>query len=71
MPGRKRRTLTARWVARLTEFAGLLVGVPSYQRYVDHVRRRHPGVEPMTYEAFFRERQEARYGGKGRIGRCC
>jgi uncharacterized short protein YbdD (DUF466 family) len=25
----------------------------------------------MSYEAFFRERQEARYGGKGRMGRCC
>jgi uncharacterized short protein YbdD (DUF466 family) len=29
----------------------------------------HPERTPMTYEAFFRERQEARYGG--RIGKCC
>jgi uncharacterized short protein YbdD (DUF466 family) len=25
----------------------------------------------MSYEEFFRERQDARYGGRGRIGRCC
>jgi len=25
----------------------------------------------MSYEEFFKERQEARYGGNGRVGRCC
>jgi len=25
----------------------------------------------MTYEEFFRERQEARYGGAGKRGGCC
>jgi uncharacterized short protein YbdD (DUF466 family) len=25
----------------------------------------------MSYEEFFRERQDARYGGNGRIARCC
>ncbi|RUP24160.1 MAG: putative selenoprotein, partial [Curvibacter sp.] len=35
-------------------------------------QRTHPGEPVMSYEAFFRERQEARYGGgKGRMGRCC
>jgi uncharacterized short protein YbdD (DUF466 family) len=55
----------------LADFARMLVGVPSYPRYVEHVRRHHPDTEPMTREAFFRERLEARYGGKGRVGRCC
>lgn len=48
----------------------LMVGLPDYENYVAHMRKTHPEQEPMSYEAFFRERQEARYGGKGRIG-CC
>jgi uncharacterized short protein YbdD (DUF466 family) len=48
----------------------LMVGLPDYENYVAHVRRTHPGQTPMSYEEFFRERQSARYGGRGRIG-CC
>lgn len=48
----------------------LMVGVPDYENDVEHMRRTHPDQEPMTYEAFFRERQDARYGSKRRIG-CC
>jgi len=48
-----------------------MVGVPEYEVYVAHMQQTHPEQTPMTYEAFFRERQEARYGGKGRVGRCC
>lgn len=49
----------------------LMVGLPEYDAYVAHMQATHPEAEVMTYEAFFRERQEARYGGKGRVGRCC
>jgi uncharacterized short protein YbdD (DUF466 family) len=31
----------------------------------------HPDQTAMSYEEFFRERQEARYGGNGKIARCC
>ena len=48
----------------------LMVGVPDYDAYVAHMARNHPDQTPMTYAAFFRNRQDARYGGKGRIG-CC
>ncbi len=48
----------------------LMVGVPDYQNYVEHMRRTHPDQEPMSYEVFFRERQSARYGGGKRIA-CC
>ena len=49
-----------------------MVGQPSYDTYVAHRQRTHPGEPVMSYEAFFRERQEARYGGgDGRPGRCC
>jgi uncharacterized short protein YbdD (DUF466 family) len=47
----------------------LMVGQPDYGTYVQHMRLTHPDQAPMSYEAFFRERQEARYGG-GK-GRCC
>lgn len=49
----------------------LMVGLPEYDAYVAHMRATHPEAEVMSYEVFFRERQEARYGGKGRVGRCC
>lgn len=56
----------------LCDSARLMVGVPDYEAYVAHVRKTHPDTEPMTYEAFFRDRQQARYGGDGKGGfRCC
>jgi len=54
----------------LSETADLMVGVPDYNAYVAHVTALHPEAEAMTREAFFRERQAARYGAGGRF-RCC
>jgi len=63
----------ARFVCeRVAETARLMVGVPDYETYVAHRRTNHPGLPVMTYEEFFRERQEARYAvGKGRFRGCC
>jgi uncharacterized short protein YbdD (DUF466 family) len=47
----------------------LMVGVPDYGGYVAHMRATHPDQEPMNYEAFFRERQAARYASS--TGKCC
>ena len=59
-----------RYLARsLTQSLRLMVGLPDYDAYLSHMRVTHPDRAPMSYEAFFRERQEARYGG-GK-GRCC
>jgi uncharacterized short protein YbdD (DUF466 family) len=56
---------------RLRETADLMVGVPDYDAYVAHVQARHPDAAVMSRDAFFRERQSARYGyGEGRF-RCC
>ena len=49
--------------------ARLACGVPDYDAYVAHLRRAHPERAVPTYEAFFAERQRARYGA-GR-SRCC
>jgi uncharacterized short protein YbdD (DUF466 family) len=35
------------------------------------MEKAHPGKPAMTYEEFFRDRMEARYGGKGKVGHCC
>ena len=56
----------------VAQTARLMVGVPDYETYVAHRRENHPGLPVMTYEEFFRERQEARYAvGKGRFRGCC
>ncbi|WP_332879661.1 YbdD/YjiX family protein [Massilia sp. S19_KUP03_FR1] len=49
----------------------LMVGLPEYDTYLAHMEKTHPDQAPMDYEAFFRERQEARYGGAGKRGGCC
>ena len=63
----------ARFVCeRVAETARLRVGVPDYSTYVAHRKANHPDEPVMTYEAFFRERQSARYDvGKGRLRGCC
>jgi uncharacterized short protein YbdD (DUF466 family) len=48
----------------------LMVGLPEYDTYVAHMEKTHPGEPMMSYEEFFRERQEARYGS-ARSGGCC
>ena len=58
-------------IRQLSQSLRLMVGVPEYSTYVDHMRDAHPDQPVMTYAEFFRERQEARYGGKGRLSRCC
>jgi uncharacterized short protein YbdD (DUF466 family) len=55
----------------LGQAAHLMVGLPDYDNYVAHTRTTHPERPVMSYEEFFRERQEARYGkSNARIG-CC
>lgn len=57
-------------LALVRESARLMVGAPSYPAYRAHMAEHHPEAAPMSERAFFRNRQEARYGGKGG-GRCC
>jgi uncharacterized short protein YbdD (DUF466 family) len=57
------------WAVRT---ARLMVGIPDYATYVEHRKQFHPDQPIMTYEEFFRERQDARYAvGKGRFRGCC
>lgn len=53
----------------LVQTARLCCGVPDYDNYVRHLREKHPQRSIPDYATFFRERQQARYGG-GAL-RCC
>ena len=53
----------------LAQTLRLMVGVPDYGRYLEHMARTHPQLAPMDYGSFLRNRQQARYGGG--LGRCC
>jgi uncharacterized short protein YbdD (DUF466 family) len=54
----------------LGQAARLMVGVPDYETYVQHMRLKHPDQPIMSYDEFFRNRQKARYDGT-KPGRCC
>lgn len=54
------------------QFISLLVGMPSYEKYVDHMSHHHPNGPVKSRKEFFCEAQESRYSGKdGKISRCC
>ena len=51
------------------DMARLMVGQPSYDAYLAHMLHHHPDREPLSRQQFFRNREQARYGGG--TGRCC
>ena len=57
-------------IALCRRIARLMVGIPDYDTYVRHMTEHHPAMPVMTQTQFFRDRQQARYGGKNG-GRCC
>lgn len=59
----------ARPLARVARWVRTVIGVPDYERYLEHMRTHHPGMTPLTREEFARERLEDRYGKPG--SRCC
>jgi uncharacterized short protein YbdD (DUF466 family) len=46
-----------------------IIGVPDYDRYVEHCRVHHPERTPMTRDEFVTERMERKYSTPGT--RCC
>ena len=63
------RSVLSLLFGRMQHTARLMCGLPDYDAYVAHLRNRHPGQPVPSYEMFFRDRQEARYG-RG-MARCC
>jgi len=56
---------------KVVQTARLCCGMPDYDNYVRHVLEKHPGQIPMDYATFFKNRLDARYGGKDSGFRCC
>ncbi|EES90140.1 KCU-star family selenoprotein [Helicobacter canadensis] len=44
------------------KFFHLLVGMPSYTKYLEHMQKNHPDKIPKTQREFFKEAMEAKYG---------
>lgn len=72
---KKESTFTRVWsrvrilYKRSDRFFHLLVGMPSYDKYVEHMRTKHPNREIKSQKEFFKEALEARYNGG--VNRCC
>ena len=54
----------------LGQTARLMVGVPGLRQLCAAHAADSSRADPMSHDEFFRERQDARYGGKNG-GRCC
>ena len=58
------------WLAMLRQVGAAMLGLGDYDAYARHMASHHPERPVLSRQAFFRDRQEARYGGKNG-GRCC
>ena len=64
--------MRAAMLSRLRRAAAVLrtvVGAPDYERYVAHMRSRHPEMKPLGWADFYRSRLEDRYTRPG--SKCC
>ena len=50
---------------RLQQSFRLMVGVPDYQSYVEHMIKHHPDIDPMDEKTFHRYCVDARYPTAG------
>ena len=56
---------------RLQQSFRLMVGVPDYQNYLEHMRKHHPDLEAMDPKTFYRYCVDARYtSAKGGLKKC-
>ena len=56
-------------LAAAARIARTIIGAPDYERYLAHMRRRHPGSPPLARDEFARARMNDRYNRPG--ARCC
>jgi uncharacterized short protein YbdD (DUF466 family) len=66
-PAPRRRLAAA--LTRVRAVVHAIIGVPDYDRYVAHLRERHPDCPVPSRRDFERERMSARYERPG--SRCC
>lgn len=51
-------------------FLHLLVGIPSYEKYLEYHRKNHPHCKPKSRKDFFLDSQSKRYSRDG-SKKCC
>ena len=56
-------------VARVLRTVRTIIGAPDYDRYVQHMRARHPECAVASRDDFMQQRLESRYSRPG--SRCC
>lgn len=56
-------------VRMVTRTVRAIIGVPDYERYVEHCRSNHPDDAPMTRDQFAIDLMERKYSKPG--ARCC
>jgi uncharacterized short protein YbdD (DUF466 family) len=61
-----RRALS--WLQYLWAALRRISGDDAYERYLQHARTHHPGMQPLDARAFYRMELERRWSG---INRCC
>jgi uncharacterized short protein YbdD (DUF466 family) len=58
-----------RWARQAAAVATRVIGAPDYDRYLAHMRERHPDHAPLTRGEFIASCLSARYDRPG--SRCC
>lgn len=61
------KTIQAGW-RRLWAGLRALTGDDAYDRYLNHVRARHPGMAPLDRESFYAAELDRRWK---QVNRCC
>lgn len=59
-----------RWYRDSEIFFHVLVGLPSYEKYLEYHRKYHPNCKPKTRKEFFIDSQNKRYSRDG-AKKCC
>ncbi len=58
-------------VARWREALDRLLGLPNYERYLEHMRSTHPDQPVLSRRAFYDQAQTSRYESGSDRPRCC
>jgi len=59
-----------KWLKQLRSNIKTIFGLPNYERYLDHHRRKHPNEPVMSEKEFYLHALKERYES-GKINRCC
>ncbi len=71
-----RRRKKMSWIKKVLsyrkQFFSLMVGMPCYETYVEHMKTHHPGEPIKSRKEFYCQALDDRYNAKGgKVTRCC